>query len=91
MNYSKQTRYIFDEGYLLFQRIDFFFFGVSLFRICKIDSWLMVETNNLGFRALNISFADHIKPKRDRLQNVNFHPLAVVSRYRDPQLQVVEN
>ena len=67
------------------------FLGVSLSRICKIASWLMVETNNLGIRALKFSFADHINPKRDRLQNVNFHPLAVVSRYRDPQLQVVEN
>ena len=26
-----------------------------------------------------------------KLQNLNFHPLEVVSRYRDPQLQVGEN
>ena len=25
------------------------------------------------------------------IENVNFHPLEVVSRYRDPQLQVGEN
>ena len=28
---------------------------------------------------------------RDPLFYLNFHPLAVVSRYRDPQLQVSEN
>ena len=26
-----------------------------------------------------------------KLNNLNFHPLEVVSRYRDPQLQVAEN
>ena len=26
-----------------------------------------------------------------KLNNLNFHPLEVVSRYRDPQLQVGEN
>ena len=32
-----------------------------------------------------------INPKSDKLNNLNFHPLEVVSRYRDPQLQVDEN
>ena len=30
-------------------------------------------------------------PLTDKLNNLNFHPLKVVSRYRDPQLQVGEN
>ena len=33
----------------------------------------------------------HIKPLGDKLNNLNFYPLKVVSRYRDPQLQVSEN
>ena len=30
-------------------------------------------------------------PDAAKLINLNFHPLEVVSRYRDPQLQVDEN
>ena len=29
--------------------------------------------------------------ERAKLNNLNFQPLEVVSRYRDPQLQVAEN
>ena len=32
-----------------------------------------------------------VKPHPARLIYLNFHPLEVVSRYRDPQLQVSEN
>ena len=32
-----------------------------------------------------------LKPLKRRIKNVNFHQLEVVSRYRDPQLQVGEN
>ena len=32
-----------------------------------------------------------INPQSDKLNNLIFHPLEVVSRYRDPQLQVGEN
>ena len=32
-----------------------------------------------------------INPKSDKSNNLNFQPLEVVSRYRDPQLQVAEN
>ena len=32
-----------------------------------------------------------IIPLPDKISNLNFHPLEVVSRYRDPQLQVGEN
>ena len=31
-----------------------------------------------------------INPLPARVSNLNFHPLEVVSRYRDPQLQVAE-
>ena len=30
-------------------------------------------------------------PQSAKLNHLNFHPLEVVSRYRDPQLQVGEN
>ena len=30
-------------------------------------------------------------PLNAKIHNLNFHPLEVVSRYRDPQLQVGEN
>ena len=32
-----------------------------------------------------------LTPWNTELRNLNFHPLKVVSRYRDPQLQVAEN
>ena len=32
-----------------------------------------------------------VDPYHAKLINLNFHPLEVVSRYRDPQLQVAEN
>ena len=34
---------------------------------------------------------DDTEPSTDKLNNFNFHLLEVVSRYRDPQLQVTEN
>ena len=33
-------------------------------------------------------FINHLSAK---FRNLNFHPLEVVSRYRDPQFQVAEN
>ena len=33
----------------------------------------------------------HINPRRAKLIYLNFQPLGVVSRYRDPQPQMVEN
>ena len=35
-------------------------------------------------------FKSH-NPQSDELNNLNFHPLEVVSRYLDPQLQAREN
>ena len=32
-----------------------------------------------------------VNPSTAKLFNLNFHPLEVVSRWRDPQLQVIEN
>ena len=40
---------------------------------------------------LLIGTYDHINPLIAKLFNLNFHPLEVVSRWRDPQLQVSEN
>ena len=33
----------------------------------------------------------HVSPLTAKLFNLNFHPLEIVSRWRDPQLQVSEN
>ena len=39
----------------------------------------------------DIIFLIIINPSSAKLNNLNFHPLEVVCRYRDPQLQVGEN
>ena len=39
----------------------------------------------------NVSIDADINPLAAKLFNLNFHPLEVVSRWRDPQLQVSEN
>ena len=39
--------------------------------------------------AVPISY--NVSPESAQLNHFNFHPLEVVSRYRDPQLQVAEN
>ena len=36
-------------------------------------------------------FFNDLQPVNARYSNLNFHPLEVVSRYRDTQLQEVEN
>ena len=58
--------------------------------ICKIG---MKTHVNLSFSYLfflqMISFEG--KPLTAKLFNLNFHPLEIVSRWRDPQLQVSEN
>ena len=44
-----------------------------------------------GFRYNNWVYTCLFNPCSAKLNNLNFHPLEVVSRYRDPQLQVGEN
>ena len=39
----------------------------------------------------NLSVRNRLNPLTAKLKNRNFHPLEVVSRWRDPQLQVCEN
>ena len=39
----------------------------------------------------NLNLQCHLNPITAKLFNLNFHPLEVVSRWRDPQLQVSEN
>ena len=40
---------------------------------------------------LHLVMPTSINPPPAKLNNLKFHPLEVVSRYRDPQLQVAEN
>ena len=40
---------------------------------------------------ITISTNSELNPLPTKFLNLNFHPLKVVSRYRDPQLAVVEN
>ena len=54
-----------------------------MFLILQTDKELSQQSLSLG--------AIHIDPYSAKLNNLNFHPLEVVSRYRDPQLQVAEN
>ena len=45
----------------------------------------------MNFLLLSIAKHKTITPLAANLFNLNFHPLEVVSRWRDPQLQVSEN
>ena len=40
---------------------------------------------------IGVTIGDHVNPLTAKLFNLNFHPLEIVSRWRDPQLQVSEN
>ena len=55
-------------------------------KICnKAHGWLYGYVLNLHLRR------NRFNPSPAKLTNLNFHPLEVVSRYHDPQLQVGEN
>ena len=45
----------------------------------------------LALKLVNDIYTNDIDPLTAKLFNFNFHPLEVVSRWRDPQLQVSEN
>ena len=47
----------------------------------------MLPINKVDINAMTY----YINPLPAKLSYLNFHPLEVVSRYRDPQLQVGEN
>ena len=47
-------------------------------------------TNDSGAQGLMIVLV-HVNPSNAKSSYFNFHPLEVVSRYRDSQLQVGEN
>ena len=55
--------------------------------VCRelIRPWIDAE---LGYNFITLSY---INPLTAKLNNLNFRPLEVVSRYRDPQLQVGDN
>ena len=46
---------------------------------------------NLKIVYLLIIYLEFLDPSTAKLFNLNFHPLKVVSRWRDPQVQVSEN
>ena len=46
----------------------------------------MISVYDLLYNVLNV-----LNPYPAKLIYLNFHPLEIVSRYRDPQLQVAEN
>ena len=48
------------------------------------------RTNPLFFMVYKTTFR-RVNPLTAKLFNLNFHPLEVLSRLRDPQLQVSEN
>ena len=53
--------------------------------------WLVAQIINNGFFLFHCNENVQINPLTAKLFNLNFHPLEVVSRWRDPQLQVIEN
>ena len=60
------------------------------FQIKAPDDLIVIQTDivtgTMIFKTNNF-----ISPYADKLIYLNLHPLEVVSRYRDPQLQVGEN
>ena len=52
---------------------------------------LLVLLKNFEYICHSISHIHAINPLTAKLFNLNFHPLEVVSRWRDPQLQMSEN
>ena len=57
---------------------------------------LMIFVSDLGLEISYVPFFYKVayatlNPCPAKLNNLNFQPLEVVSRYRDPQLQVTEN
>ena len=61
--------------------------------LCISDYWIvlsLVSTITTHVQEWNCHIF-HINPWSTEIRNLNFQSLAVVSRYRDPQLQVTEN
>ena len=57
---------------------------------CIVNMNNKCDISHLILYRFNISRAS-VNPLTAKLFNLNFHPLEVVSRWRDPQLQVSEN
>ena len=54
-------------------------------------SWNFIFVHKAGSKNSRLSIDLEVNPLTAKLFNLNFHPLEVVSRWRDPQLQVSEN
>ena len=56
-------------------------------------NWIrsFITRKEIVFIELCVNNLNLLNLKRAELNNLNFYPLEVVSRYRDPQLQVSEN
>ena len=50
-----------------------------------------IHTSRWSFVGFSNKYRRRVSPLTAKLFNSNFHPLEVVSRWRDPQLQVSEN
>ena len=69
-------------------------FGAFLYNLSRISVIWWNQPGRLGFKLTYYTPSTrhwYINPLTAKLFNLNFHPLEVVSRWRDPQLQVSEN
>ena len=57
----------------------------------KLESLALFTASNYKKKYFCTQFELYINPQPAKLFFFNFQPLEVMSRYRDPQLQVVEN
>ena len=84
-------------------RFDFFFYWIlkrlTMWRhscfTCRFWTrhikWRIFWPRDFTKVCIHFCLFNHLTMLTDKLLNLNFHPLEVVSRWRDPQLQVSEN
>ena len=90
--YSKfSTRFINLRHMIEWSASDFVIFSVKYIVFCYNGNFVQPKENILMFYFTMCNKPRALNPSTAKLCNLNFHPLEVVSRWRDPQLQVSEN
>ena len=59
--------------------------------LCSYDHRMLAGASQNDIHFQKQLFQSNLNPLTAKLFNLKFHPLEVVSRWRDPQLQVSEN
>ena len=69
-----------------------YYFPAQELRFLLSGRWYRRHLSIKGLYLSLVKVADTtVQPVKRYIKNLNFHPLEVVRRYRDPQLQVGEN